>query len=520
MNILKEGHYRLMEVLEAGNAIFVAPTGYGKSKGVPLIQEELGFPRSVHALPLRSLVQSQLKFIKEGLGEDACHASGLTLPDKCSYLGGRRVVSTIDYLSLTLMRLPPPELGWILKYSLGHHEYPRANVLTSLVVLDEAHLISEPWRKEPSNGRDFLYAALEALEAMKARTLVATATLPSSDIKRMKVNLNAKVVAACKECYGNVKDVERVEPEVSSPRWVTEVEAINLESFVRQKKSEIEDEASRGKVLIVANTVPSAVRVAKELEDLSPVLVHGRLSDEDKKRAVDEIDDASVVVSTQVIEAGVDVDATWLITESAPVSSLAQRAGRLCRSRDCGEARVTVLPGSEPYGEAARRAFQEVVKARKVEWRLLDDSDSGITFLKLIERLEGKARSSRWEATFSEVITTPLPDVENIKKLLDDMCSFVRDSALIEVRAGEERVEVSLDWLSANRRKLEVRALKAVGYGEERELGPEELDYLLSRGCRGYSKILRDTGASAIVVEVSPEQYTKGWGLLAESYLR
>lgn len=519
MKILKKAHETVMERLEKENVIFVAPTGYGKSKAVPFIQSALGYPRSVHSMPLRSLVQAQLSFLL-GNGMNACHASGLSLPGKCPYMGGKRVVSTVDYLSLVLLRLPPPELGWVLKYSLGHYEYPRANVLNSLVVLDEAHLLAEPWEREPGRGRDFLYASLETLSSFGTRTLVTTATLPEKELKGMKRKLDASVVAVCKSCYGN-SNVVRVKDDLPEIKWRTEVFQRELEDFVKEKRKEIEDEASKGKVLIVANTVPEAVAVAAELRDLEPALVHGRLSENDKKEAVEKINNAKVVVSTQVIEAGVDVDATWLITESAPVSSLAQRAGRLCRARQCDEARVTVLPGDVPYGEAAERAFEEIKRVADkegIEWRLLDDTNSGKTFLKLIDLLESNYKVFKLKSTYAHIISTPLPDIKNIKGLLNNLCSFVRDSALIEVRAGEERVEASLDWLKGNYKKLKIKDVVAVGYGEERSLGRNKAEKLL-QGCKGYSELLEETGASSIALVLEEDQYSKGWGLLAQNYL-
>ncbi len=514
MNFLKEAHGHVIDSLEHNrNVVLVAPTGYGKSKGVPFIQKELGIFRSVHSMPLRSLVQAQLEFLK-GQGFNACHASGLTLPSKCPYMGGEHVVSTVDYLSLVLLRLPPAELGWILKHSLGHYEYPRANVFNSLLVFDEAHLLSEPWSKKPSRGRDFLYASLGVARDLELRTVVMTATLPESEIRGMKRALKADVVTVCKKCYGDY--VKRVDDSVLSPKWKTETYDYDILEFVKKRLKEIEDETTKGKVLIVTNTVSKAMKVYDVLKYLNPVLVHGRLSEEDKKEAVKKIEDAKVVISTQVIEAGVDVDATWLITESAPVSSLAQRAGRLCRKRRCEEARVTILPSKEPYGEIATKTFERIKKTEKIEWRLLDDSESGVTFLKLINVLESSSGGHRLKNLYEYAISTPLPNIKGIKELLEEkLCSFVRDSALIEVRVNGERVEVSLDWLRWNKNRLKVRDVKAIIYGEElteKSLGRHTFNKILS--CSGYSSVLGKEGAFSLVVELDSSHYRKGYGLI------
>ena len=527
MRVFKEGHKKLLEVLSEGaNAIFIAPTSYGKSKAVPIIQDELKMPRSVHAMPLRSLVQQQLSYLKENFGS-ACHASGLTLEGKCPYMGGKRVVATIDYLSLVLMRLPPPELGFILsvKYNhYGHHEYPRANVFTSLIVMDEAHLMGEPWSEKPSQGRDFLYAVSDVAKEFELKTIITTATLPKNEVKELSKTLSAKIVAVCEKCYEGLNNVIRVKPEgVINPKWKTEVNETSLEDYVSKNFKEIEQ--FPGKVLIVANTVPKAISIWKTLKEkgLEPVIVHGRLSDEDKKEALEKIEKAKVVVSTQVIEAGVDVNADWLITESAPISSLAQRAGRLCREEGCSEAKVTVLPGEKPYGKIAIETFQAIneLKEKGIEWRLLDDTESGVSFFKLVDELEAKVKGHKVKSTYAYAMTVPLPDVKGISEFLVDSCSFVRDSALIGVKVEDQVLELSLDWIKYNLKNIKVKDIVISSFGEEtslRERGEldnevKKLENTKGKGlCRWYGNLLKKYGGASVTILLE-NAYFRGLGL-------
>lgn len=80
------------------------------------------------------------------------------------------------------------------------------------------------------------------------------------------------------------------------------------------------------------------------------VLLHSRFRPLDRKRQIDAalgtIDrdgPGMIVVSTQVIEAGVDVSATTLFTELAPWSSLVQRFGRCDRRGEDRDARVLCI---------------------------------------------------------------------------------------------------------------------------------------------------------------------------------
>jgi CRISPR-associated endonuclease/helicase Cas3 len=99
-------------------------------------------------------------------------------------------------------------------------------------------------------------------------------------------------------------------------------------------------------VLIFVNTVRRARALHQKLEQKiksspcasgkSPelILIHSRFRKTDRDALTKKLDQSSgrrIVVSTQVLEAGVDLDADVLFTEIAPWASLIQRFGRLNR---------------------------------------------------------------------------------------------------------------------------------------------------------------------------------------------
>ena len=94
------------------------------------------------------------------------------------------------------------------------------------------------------------------------------------------------------------------------------------------------------RTLVVANTVKRAFQIYQALKKKKPkaalTLVHSRFRPPDRQAALNKILDepgpeGAICVSTQVIEAGVDISATTLITDLAPWSSLVQRFGRCNR---------------------------------------------------------------------------------------------------------------------------------------------------------------------------------------------
>lgn len=92
--------------------------------------------------------------------------------------------------------------------------------------------------------------------------------------------------------------------------------------------------------LVVVNTVKRAATVhaavGKEKPEAELVLVHSRFRPNDRKAQLarllaDPGEHGTIAVTTQVVEAGVDVSASTLITDLAPWPSLVQRFGRCNR---------------------------------------------------------------------------------------------------------------------------------------------------------------------------------------------
>ncbi|MGH3218437.1 MAG: type I-G CRISPR-associated helicase/endonuclease Cas3g [Streptosporangiaceae bacterium] len=105
--------------------------------------------------------------------------------------------------------------------------------------------------------------------------------------------------------------------------------------------------------LVVLNTVDAAREVYKQLRG-GPVgctLLHSRFRGIERSRLMDEITGRPadrIVVATQVVEAGIDLNAAVLITEAAPWPSLVQRAGRCNRTGRVDDAELWWLPSAKP----------------------------------------------------------------------------------------------------------------------------------------------------------------------------
>jgi CRISPR-associated endonuclease/helicase Cas3 len=113
--------------------------------------------------------------------------------------------------------------------------------------------------------------------------------------------------------------------------------------------------------LVVMNTVAAARAVFTGLrgQDVPRVLLHSRFRGVERGELMTRVTaepaaEGRIVVATQVVEAGLDVNATVLITEAAPWPCVVQRAGRCNRTGTVADAGLWWLApaGPRPYEQS------------------------------------------------------------------------------------------------------------------------------------------------------------------------
>jgi len=205
----------------------------------------------------------------------------------------------------------------------------------------------------------------------------------------------------------------------------------------------------------ITNTVERAIDLYKEIKRLVPrdvpLLIHSRFRPADRERLVNRLEerlppDGRIVVSTQVIEAGIDLDAGALITELAPWASMVQRAGRLNRSgsRTSSPARlVWIDPGTERL-ERLRHPYElEALRHAREQLQTLNDapfSPNGITAL----MKDDPARQSRLLGRRPTTLLLRAPDLLD---LFDTDPTLDGDDPDVGrfIRSGED-LDVGVAW--------------------------------------------------------------------------
>jgi CRISPR-associated endonuclease/helicase Cas3 len=223
------------------------------------------------------------------------------------------------------------------------------------------------------------HARLVAPSKPKAKSESATET-PDDDTVADK-DLGHRAAALEKETWRAFKHFETAEHGVAAPAMAVVVNRVARARAVFERlktglKERIENGVVAEPVLMIGPARPL------DRDDLVKILEAIRTGTSDRETR--GLNKALIVVATQCIEAGVDVDFDALITEAAPLDALRQRFGRLNRAgRDITPYAAIVAMKSDL---SARDDDPVYGKAIKVAWDYLADrpdrkSDDGVSLV-------------------------------------------------------------------------------------------------------------------------------------------
>lgn len=481
------------------------PIGYGKT-AVPyslslwaLTIDDIHLERSIHVLPLRSIIEDAMSRFK---GEKGGGLKALEIGDVekiagaqymftygSSFLQKGYVATTIDTFTLSFCKLPTVEARKIARgRSYGHYEVIRASITSSAVVFDEAHLLIEEEggskRGLDRRGLTALLTLLMTLIKLKVPSIVMTATLPCK--------WRDEIISWLRERLPNFKyDVMEYGsqlPEGSKlvdNEFEDELSAVNIRtSIVESEENYLERIcAATGcydKVLVVANTIGRACSLFELLKgkvDIEPMLLHAKFTEGDRRHIYSLLQERKkwICIATQVVEAGVDISAQATFTDIAPLCALIQRSGRCCRPSHAigGEGEFVICSSEEAtstaqliykqsYISAAREHVSKVVTNEVFNWhRSLD-------YIPLLDEVYGKnglnltrAIDHQLSQNMEGLILRPYWTSHDAIDLLMQLGSFTRDEPLtpgivcelneIEKSVHEVDCWVPLEWNEVRR---------------------------------------------------------------------
>ncbi len=248
-------------------------------------------------------------------------------------------------------------LGLIQNHRKGLYAWPV--LARSAFVFDEIHAYDEK----------LFGALLRFLSTMRgARVLLMTASLPHTRL------------AALERCLSRNGEPLRVivgPPELEGLPRYGRGRSVDPDDPTPEVRAEL---SRGGKVLWVCNLVDRVIAFAERCADLNPLVYHSRfryVDRVDRHRAVIAAFDTArnrgpaLAICTQVAEMSLDLSATLLVTDLAPVPAMIQRLGRLNRR---------AVPGGRGGAESATMPFIVVEpRDRRGNFTVLpyDTSDEG-----------------------------------------------------------------------------------------------------------------------------------------------
>jgi len=341
-----------LNVLDLNNHIFTLtlPTGMGKtllaaSWAIKLrnkVQDELGFtPQIIVALPFLSIIDQTAKeyekFLNNPDEEMFLKTHSLSSFDFNGYEANTAeffvniwksqiVMTTFDQLLYAFFSDRP-------KHLMRFH-----NLLNSIIIMDEVQALP------PHLWHPFSTFIKYITDIGKSYLLLMSATQPQI------VDTAIELVPSAQKYF----------EELSRYRLVLKHKDIkSIDEFISEMKDRL-PKMDEDKIMIVLNTRDSAKKVYENLKDVakdretyflsSYVIPFERLS------RIDRIKDSKrvLVVTTQCIEAGVDIDMDFVIRDFGPLDSIIQVAGRCNRE---GKKRRKIVEIVRLYDPDAKSSF-------------------------------------------------------------------------------------------------------------------------------------------------------------------
>jgi len=426
--------------------IIRAPTGYGKTAfsytlAIHALKDASRFEKVIHVLPLRSIIEDayvKASFIlypfvgrqMMGLHEDPFLLRTLTFTTVDTFI--------YDLMKLNTVKSPAVRRG----KEYGYDYFTQASISLSAVVLDEAHIALE----DEIMSSAFLTALYVMIE-LEVPIFIMTATMSKYFANQLRdmAERQGYSFRVLPEFESQVDD-DYFARERSKNFAIYLVDDTMPENLVKEGKRN----------LIVLNTVREAQRVYSTLKKrgLQPILIHSRFTSEDRKKKMKKLEKIKeekewIIVSTQVIEAGVDLSSDVLITELAPLSSLIQRMGRNARFDErYGEIYILKKEECKPYPiEICRKTLEEL---SKIGNPLKIHPRDPQTYQNMIDSIY-KIIQGRVESRLSSFMLDPLVRSDEMLYYLDELTkdrNFLREYP-VPLRIGEDYVPVTWQILES-----------------------------------------------------------------------
>ncbi len=325
------------------NLCLVAPTGSGKTEFVICF---LGERKLLYTLPLRvalnDLYHRFCDYFEDKLVGLLHSSSFLEVMKTTNMLEVvEEKVAASRFLSYPFI-LSTPDQTMLVSLAFHGHERILTIFPYSTIVIDEIQAYNP----------EMLAIILNSLRIGKqfgANILVLTATLPNFVKELLETEINLKIIDVTSKEYEdlNVKNLKLRRHKLKVIEISVKGKEKENELLFKEIEKCIDQNREKRSILVTFNTVGKAIEFYKRIKNSNIkkerkiFLLHSRLLEKVKSERIKEIkellekgEEKLLIISTQVIEASVNLDCDCIITEISSIDSLIQRFGRVYRNRN------------------------------------------------------------------------------------------------------------------------------------------------------------------------------------------
>lgn len=405
-----------------------APTGYGKTLTALNFALKFNKPRIIYALPFTSIIDQTYDIVAK------IYKNSDILVSKAHHkttIGEENLTEEDRYSKIKfLMESFSGEINVTTLYQLIFALFGNKNkdnvkfnqLKNSVVIIDEAQAIPYNFRK------DFILLCEILSQRLGTIFIFMSATMPVIKSE-------------------NFKEISNLDYFSKQDRYVIKWLDTGGEDELLEKICET---ASDKNTLVVVNTIKKAQGLFAKLRDkFSCFCLNGYMYDDHKRAAIEAvrcaIDKSKVdplaskilLISTQSIEAGVDLDFDIGFREVSPISSIIQTAGRVNRHFGATRGELYVFPEISKftnliYGDLYKvsGAILSDLKQKEVqESEILEISN--LYFQKISNQLENLHIKSEIEKLEFENINQKIEDImnDNYKQtiIIEPKENFIKD---------------------------------------------------------------------------------------------
>ncbi len=320
-----------------------APTGTGKTYtgffAATRLRELLGLTgKIIYSLPFTSIIDQNYKAIVDILNSIEPYKT-----NKGRYIIKHHNLSKTDYKTeyhdysgvQSELLIENWESGIVVTTFVQLFETiigTRNRMLKKFNSLNDSVILIDELQSIDIKYYNLIEYALEKLcEYTNCRIIIMTATKPM-------------ILESSLELLPNNEDYFR---HFNRTKLIPKLDRINISDFIDSFNDDLQDKS----YLVVCNTINQSIEIYNELKKLDRDIYYlsTNILPFKRKERIEEIgirlknNEKIILISTQVIEAGVDLDFDEVIRDLAPLDSIIQCAGRCNRNSSKNQGKVRVI---------------------------------------------------------------------------------------------------------------------------------------------------------------------------------